>query len=258
MPLVAPVTSADRCLDSDMLSSLPDTSAVPSADSVAAGSRPGLDPASTRRLQAASSGVRAPARILGVRRRGPSATGRPPAGASTADPCPTPGGSRMPATAAPVQATPVSTEVYTLVQHFYARQMQALDANRFEEYAATFTEDGVFQHTPSAPPAVTRAGIVAELVRFNRRYDGDPVHRRHWFNHLVVDQLPDGTLKTTVYALVITTRPAARRSSSRAASSRTCSNSTATRCWPVPAPCRTTSCSDPPTAPGRSAASPER
>jgi actinorhodin biosynthesis protein ActVIA len=115
----------------------------------------------------------------------------------------------MPATAAPYQAKPVTAELYALVQHFYARQMQALDANRFEEYAATFIEDGVFQHTPSAPPAVTRENIVAELIRFNQRYEGDPVRRRHWFNHLVLDEQEDGTLKATIYALVITTRPGA-------------------------------------------------
>ncbi|GAA1188831.1 nuclear transport factor 2 family protein [Streptomyces hebeiensis] len=103
--------------------------------------------------------------------------------------------------------TGVSTDLYTRVQQFYARQMQALDGGRFEDYAATFTKDGTFQHSPGAEPAVGRDGIVAELIEFHKRFDGDPVQRRHWFNHVVLEPLDDGSLRSTVYALVVTTRP---------------------------------------------------
>ena len=106
-----------------------------------------------------------------------------------------------------MSATAVQTDLYALVQHFYARQMQALDAGRFEDYVATFTEDGSFAHLPDAEPAVTRPGILAELIRFNRRYENDPVQRRHWFNHIALQQREDGAIDATVYALVITTRP---------------------------------------------------
>ena len=59
-----------------------------------------------------------------------------------------------------MSATAVQTDLYALVQHFYARQMQALAAGRFEDYVATFTEDGSFAHLPDAEPAVTEADTV--------------------------------------------------------------------------------------------------
>ncbi|GHH70754.1 hypothetical protein GCM10018781_31010 [Kitasatospora indigofera] len=102
---------------------------------------------------------------------------------------------------------PVRTDLYAQVQHFYAHQMQALDGGRFEEYAATFTPDGSFQHSPGAEPAVGRAGIVHELVEFHKRFEGDPVQRRHWFNHIALEPQPDGSVRSTVYALVVTVRP---------------------------------------------------
>ncbi|MFF7726124.1 nuclear transport factor 2 family protein [Streptomyces sp. NPDC008001] len=104
-------------------------------------------------------------------------------------------------------ATQSLTELHSQVQHFYAHQMHHLDARRFEEYAATFTEDGVFQHSPGAEPAVGHAGIVEELVNFHKKFDGDPVTRRHWFNQIALDPQDDGTVKSTVYALVVTVRP---------------------------------------------------
>ncbi|MEU5045326.1 nuclear transport factor 2 family protein [Streptomyces griseorubiginosus] len=100
-----------------------------------------------------------------------------------------------------------TTDLYALVQHFYAHQMQALDGLRFEDYAATFTEDGTFQHSPGAEPARTRPGIVRELVAFHERFEGDPVQRRHWFNHIALEPQSDGSIRSTVYALVVTVRP---------------------------------------------------
>lgn len=105
---------------------------------------------------------------------------------------------------------PVSHELYSEVQQFYARQIQALDGGRWEEFVTTFTADGTFQHRRDRPPARTRAGILAEVVRFHERFRDDPVHRRHWFNHLVLDPRPDGCIEATAYALVITTRPGGR------------------------------------------------
>ncbi|MFJ9903605.1 nuclear transport factor 2 family protein [Streptomyces sp. NPDC101152] len=104
----------------------------------------------------------------------------------------------------------VRTDLYAQVQHFYAHQMQALDAGRFEDYARTFTEDGVFQHSPGVEPAVTRPGIVAELIAFQRRFENDPVQRRHWFNHIALTPQPDGIVLSTVYALVVTVRPGSK------------------------------------------------
>ncbi|SEK75725.1 nuclear transport factor 2 family protein [Streptacidiphilus jiangxiensis] len=105
-------------------------------------------------------------------------------------------------------ARPVSADLYAEVQQFYARQVQLLDAVRAEEFAATFAEDGVFEHSPDSAPASGRAGIAAEVRDFNaKRFAKDPVQRRHWFNMLVVEEQPDGSLHTQFYALVMMTRP---------------------------------------------------
>lgn len=101
----------------------------------------------------------------------------------------------------------VSPDLYVEVLHFYGRQMQALDSRDFEAFAATFTEDGIFKHSPELDPAQTRPGIVEVLHEFHKRFNDDPVQRRHWFNHLVVEQEEDGTLRSTGYGMVITTRP---------------------------------------------------
>jgi actinorhodin biosynthesis protein ActVIA len=99
------------------------------------------------------------------------------------------------------------TDLYVEVQEFYARQMQLLDGGAFEEYADTFTEDGEFTHTPNQPAARTRAGIVHELHRFHERFAADPVVRRHWFNMIRLEPQDDGSVRSTYYALVVTTRP---------------------------------------------------
>ncbi|MFD9130192.1 nuclear transport factor 2 family protein [Kitasatospora sp. NPDC059571] len=108
-------------------------------------------------------------------------------------------------------ATRVPTDLYLRVQQFYARQMQALDDLRFTEYAATFTEDGSFQHAPGVEPARGRAAILGVLEDFNRRFEDDPVQRRHWFNQIVLDEQEDGSLRSTVYTLVVHARPGVRQ-----------------------------------------------
>ncbi|WP_405561783.1 nuclear transport factor 2 family protein [Streptomyces sp. NBC_01180] len=99
------------------------------------------------------------------------------------------------------------TDTYAAVLQFYAKQVQLLDSGRFEEYAATFTADGEFQHTPGLPAARTTAGIIAELNSFNTRFDNDPVQRRHWFNMINLTERTDGAIDASFYALVLTTRP---------------------------------------------------
>lgn len=99
------------------------------------------------------------------------------------------------------------TELYAEAQQFYARQVRLLDGREFEAYAGTFTEDGEFKHSPDRPAVVTRAAITAELREFHKKFDNDPVVRRHWFNMLTVDPRADGAIDATYYALVVTTRP---------------------------------------------------
>ncbi|WP_181797784.1 nuclear transport factor 2 family protein [Streptomyces sp. WELS2] len=103
--------------------------------------------------------------------------------------------------------TPVSSDLYTRVQHFYARQMQALDENRLEEYAQTFTKDGSFQHSPGIAPAVGRDAILEELRSFLKKYQDNPTQRRHFFNQMVLEPQEDGSIRSTVYALIVRVRP---------------------------------------------------
>ncbi|MDQ0748248.1 actinorhodin biosynthesis protein ActVIA [Streptomyces africanus] len=101
----------------------------------------------------------------------------------------------------------VTSELYAQVQHFYARQMQALDDGRLEEYAGTFTKDGSFQHSPGVPAAVGRDAILAELRSFLKKYEDDPTQRRHYFNQIVLEPGEDGGIRSTVYALIVRVRP---------------------------------------------------
>ncbi|UGY93004.1 nuclear transport factor 2 family protein [Streptomyces gobiensis] len=112
-----------------------------------------------------------------------------------------------------ITTTPLSdlTGLYARVQQFYAQQMHALDGGDFAQYAATFTPDGEFSHTPGRPPARTREGIAAELHAFHeQRFGNDPVRRRHWFNMIRLAPGEDGTIRSTFYVLVVTSRPGVR------------------------------------------------
>ncbi|MGH3568638.1 MAG: nuclear transport factor 2 family protein [Pseudonocardia sp.] len=100
-----------------------------------------------------------------------------------------------------------STDLYAEAQQFYARQMQALDSGKLEAYADTFTEDAEFGHTPGREPARTRAGIIRDLYAVHERFADDPQQRRHLFTMMDLDPQEDGSIRSSVYALVITTRP---------------------------------------------------
>ncbi|NKY87831.1 nuclear transport factor 2 family protein [Nocardia veterana] len=101
-------------------------------------------------------------------------------------------------------------ELYAEVQQFYADQMQRLDNRDITGYAETFTEDAEFEHTPGRPPARTRAGIVADLTEFHKRFDSDPMQRRHWFNMTDLRPQDDGRIVATSYCLVVKIRPGAK------------------------------------------------
>ncbi|MET8578116.1 nuclear transport factor 2 family protein [Streptomyces sp. NPDC005012] len=109
---------------------------------------------------------------------------------------------------APERQQAVDAALYAQVQHFYARQVGFLDDLRAEEFAATFTPDGVLRPSPTGPAAVGRPEIAAALrAAHERRFGTEPVRRRHWYSMLRVDHRPDGALDARCYSTVLVTRP---------------------------------------------------
>ncbi|NYI04193.1 nuclear transport factor 2 family protein [Allostreptomyces psammosilenae] len=98
-------------------------------------------------------------------------------------------------------------ELYAEVQQFYAVQMSHVDEGRYDEYAATFTEDGELSYNPAVPPVRTPAAIAAELHAFHGRFAADPGQRRHWFTMLRLDPRDDGSVHASCYSLIVTSRP---------------------------------------------------
>ncbi|SEF65945.1 SnoaL-like domain-containing protein [Thermomonospora echinospora] len=104
----------------------------------------------------------------------------------------------------PAEGPPLAA-VYADVQQFYARHMHLLDAGAADEWAATFTEDGVFA-PPSAPEPVRGRANLAAGVResFAKLTAAGEVHR-HLLSMVTVEPQPDGSLHVRSYAQVIAT-----------------------------------------------------
>jgi actinorhodin biosynthesis protein ActVIA len=102
------------------------------------------------------------------------------------------------------------TDLYAEVQNFYAEQVRLQDHNAFEPFAATFTEDAVFQHRPGEPGVHGRADIAAVARRFAAKLEAEEIQRRHWFNMLAVRPGEDGAIDASYYALVVDTKPNSR------------------------------------------------
>jgi actinorhodin biosynthesis protein ActVIA len=100
-----------------------------------------------------------------------------------------------------------STNLYAEVQQFYATQMQRLDRVDAEGYAATFTEDAEFIHSPGQPGSHGREGITRDVYKVAEQFETDPQQRRHWFNMVNLEPADDGSIKSTVYCLVVKNRP---------------------------------------------------
>ena len=101
----------------------------------------------------------------------------------------------------------VDTALYAEVQQFYARHLQLLDDGRAEEWAATFTEDGVFapEHRPA--PVVGRTALAEGAGRSQAELAKTGEVRRHWHGMVAVDPRDDGTVRVRCYALIVGTRP---------------------------------------------------
>ncbi|KAA6212475.1 nuclear transport factor 2 family protein [Streptomyces albofaciens JCM 4342] len=100
---------------------------------------------------------------------------------------------------------PVDAALHQEIQHFYGRQMRYLDEARVEEWAGTFTEDGVFVANAHPEPSVGRAAIAAGARKAAALLAEQGVQRRHWLGMLEADACDDGTVRARTYALIIST-----------------------------------------------------
>ncbi|MFF3019876.1 nuclear transport factor 2 family protein [Streptomyces sp. NPDC057939] len=93
-----------------------------------------------------------------------------------------------------------SAELYARIQQFYADQMGLMDHGHAEEWAATFTEDAVFQGAVSG-----RAALADSARAHTRKLAEEKADFRHWIGMLDVRPEPDGSLRTRAYALTART-----------------------------------------------------
>lgn len=87
------------------------------------------------------------------------------------------------------------------VQHLYARQSLAVDGGDAAGWAATFTDDGVFE-SPTYERPVT--GAVA-LEDFARRLHESAPYLHHVVTNVCVDEVGDDHVEVRANLLIITT-----------------------------------------------------
>lgn len=107
--------------------------------------------------------------------------------------------------APPAQA---GTDEYLSVQRFYAEQMQLLDDGATDEWAATFTADGVFGGNGLPQEVRGRTAIAAASREARRRLSEAGLRHRHWIGMLTVHPESADVVRARSYALVIETSAA--------------------------------------------------
>ncbi|MEG8280426.1 nuclear transport factor 2 family protein [Streptomyces sp. AHA2] len=95
--------------------------------------------------------------------------------------------------------------LYGQVQQFYAHQMQLFDAYEADRWAATFTEDAVFEVPTLDAPVRGRAGLAAGVRRNRAQQERSGERLRHFVGMLDVQPGRAGELNTCCYALVYLT-----------------------------------------------------
>ncbi|MET9608878.1 nuclear transport factor 2 family protein [Streptomyces sp. NPDC006512] len=95
--------------------------------------------------------------------------------------------------------------LYAQVQQFYAHQMRILDAHDTERWAATFTEDAVFETPSLSVPVRARTGLAGYVRAGAERQRRAGSRLDHWIGMLDVRPQPDGVLHTRCSALVYVT-----------------------------------------------------
>ncbi|OKI29958.1 hydroxylacyl-CoA dehydrogenase [Saccharothrix sp. CB00851] len=97
----------------------------------------------------------------------------------------------------------MDAETYARVQQFYAFQMGLMDDREAERWAATFTEDALFQEPRKLEPLHGRAVIEAAARVSADKHAANGLRLRHWLGMLSVDVESDGSLRTRCYAQAI-------------------------------------------------------
>ncbi|MER5478835.1 nuclear transport factor 2 family protein [Streptomyces sp. NPDC002734] len=97
----------------------------------------------------------------------------------------------------------VPAGLYVEVQAFYAYQLPLLEDRKVEEFALTFTEDGVYAHAKDGWELTGREQLVTEMRKALPHY-GTSIFR-HWFDKLVIEERPDGTVAVAFRSLVSVT-----------------------------------------------------
>ncbi len=101
-----------------------------------------------------------------------------------------------------VRPAGVSAGEYAEVQHFYAHQMQRLDAGEAEAWAETFSDDAVFDVPTQPGPVHGRAGLIAAARRATAAHADAGERHRHFIGMLDVTERPDGALEVRAYTVV--------------------------------------------------------
>lgn len=98
-----------------------------------------------------------------------------------------------------------SPDTVAAVQLLYGRQSHSIDSGRAEEWASTFTDDGVFD-SPSYPhPETGTAALVAFATRFFVSASEAGEKRRHVITNLSIDEVSRTELTVHCYLQIMAT-----------------------------------------------------
>jgi hypothetical protein len=95
--------------------------------------------------------------------------------------------------AAPLLAAELSPQDHAEIQQLYAKYNHAIDSGNSEEWAATFTPDGVFNNRFTGRDA---------LIGFVNNWKVNGTSRRHWNSNLIVTATAQGA-KGSVYLMLL-------------------------------------------------------
>ena len=99
----------------------------------------------------------------------------------------------------------VSPLLYVELQQLYAAQSHAIDCGRPEDWARTFTEDGVFNSPTYDRPIVGRPALAAFAGDVYTGLGNTIQH--HYPSNLVAREVVEGSVEAQCYVLMVQTPP---------------------------------------------------